>query len=75
LDEERGEQVAKLLFLDIPEVKIKVRHQCLSIISQVHDILYDRGTKLTTSVSHGRKASVKGEPNDTFPGTRYRNRK
>ena len=68
-----GEQVAKLLFIGVAEVKIKVGNQCLPGVAQSHDILYDRGTESVMSVSEGRN-EWKGEPEDTFPRTGYRNR-
>ncbi len=35
----------KFLFIDVPEVEIKVGHRGLPSIAQGHDILYDRGTE------------------------------
>jgi hypothetical protein len=67
LDEERGKQVAEFLFINIPEVKIKVGHRCLLSVAQGDDILYDRGTELKMSVSQKRNEQKKGEPGDTFP--------
>jgi hypothetical protein len=69
LDEERRKQVVKSLFIDIPEVKIKVGHRCLLDVAQGYDILYDRGTAdgLLMSASQRRDESKEDEPHDTFP--------
>ena len=65
----------KFLFIDVPEVKIKVGHCCLSGIAQGYNILYDRGTKLLMSFTMANELK-EGEPDDTFPRTRYeRNRR
>ena len=42
LDKERGKQVGKFLFIDVPEVEIEIRHRGLPIVAQGYDILYDR---------------------------------
>jgi hypothetical protein len=39
-------QAAKVLFIDVPEVKIKIGHQGRSSIVQSLDIFYDRGASL-----------------------------
>ena len=54
MDEERGKQVAKLLFINVPEVKIEIGHGCPPSVAQGHDILYDRGAGSIMSVSQGR---------------------
>jgi hypothetical protein len=41
LDEERGKQVAKILFFNVPEVEVKIRHRRLPSAAQSHDIFYD----------------------------------
>ena len=41
LTEERRKQVVKTLFIDVPEIKIKVGHRGLPSIAQGYDILYD----------------------------------
>ncbi len=53
LDEKRRKQVAKFLFIDVPEVKIKIGHQGPPSVARGDDILYDRGTRLAMSVSQG----------------------
>ena len=45
LDEEGGKQVMDSLFIDVPEVEIKVGHRSRSSIAQGHDVLYDRRTE------------------------------
>jgi len=45
LDEERRKQVVKTLFIDVPEVEIKVGHRGPPSTAQGHDVLYDRRTK------------------------------
>jgi hypothetical protein len=45
LNEKRGKQVVKSLFVDVPEVEIKVSHRGGPGIAQGHDVLYDRGTE------------------------------
>jgi hypothetical protein len=50
LYEERWKQVAKVLFIGVPEVEIKIGHQGRSSIVQSLDILYDRGARLIMSV-------------------------
>jgi len=45
LDDERGKQIVKFLFVDVPEVEIKIGHRGRPSIVQGHDILYDRGTE------------------------------
>ncbi len=45
LDEEGGKQVAKSLFIDVPEVEIEVGHRGRPSIAQGHDVLYDRRTE------------------------------
>jgi hypothetical protein len=54
------------LFIDVPEVKIKISHRCLPGVAQGHDILYNRGTKLMTSVSQRPKMLRNGKPENTF---------
>jgi hypothetical protein len=51
LGKEGGKQVGKLLFIDIPEVKIKIGHRCHPSVAQGYDIFYDRRTKFIMSVS------------------------
>jgi hypothetical protein len=46
LDEERKKQVAKVLFIDVPEVKIEISHFCPPGVAQAYDVLYDRGAEL-----------------------------
>ena len=41
LDEKGGKQVVKSLFIDIPEVEIKVGHRGRPSIARGHDVLYD----------------------------------
>jgi hypothetical protein len=74
LDKERGKQVAEFLFINVPEVEIKIGYQRLASIEQ-GDIFYDRGTELMMSVSQTRNESKNGEPDHSFPSARYRNRK
>jgi hypothetical protein len=50
LDEERGKQIRKFLFIDVPEVEIEIGHRGTPIVAQGCDILYDRGTKLIKSI-------------------------
>jgi hypothetical protein len=72
LDEERGEQIVELLFIDVAEVKIKIGDRCLSSAAQFNDILYDRRTESMMSVSQ-RRNKPKDEPDDAFPRARYKN--
>jgi hypothetical protein len=51
LDEEGGKQVGKSLFIDVPEVEIKIGHRCLPSVAQGYDIFYDRRTEFMMSVS------------------------
>jgi hypothetical protein len=51
LDEQRGKQVAKLLFIDIPEVEIEISHRGPPGVTLGFDILNDRGTESMVSVS------------------------
>jgi len=44
LYEERGKQVMKFLFIDVPEVEIKEAHRGPPSIAQGYDVLYDGGT-------------------------------
>jgi hypothetical protein len=41
LDEEGWGQVLKSLFIDVPEIKVKIGHQDLPSIAQARDVLYD----------------------------------
>jgi len=66
LYEKRWKQVAKVLFIDVPEVKIKIGHQGPPSIARGNDILYDRGTRLAMSGSQGRKESKKDKPENTL---------
>ena len=66
LDEEGGKDVAKVLFVNVPEVEIEIRHRGPPSIAQRHDILNNRGTETVVSTSQGRKESKKCEPNNTF---------
>ncbi len=45
LDEQRGKQVMKHLFIDVPEVEIEVDHRGPPSVAQGYDILYDGGTE------------------------------
>jgi hypothetical protein len=66
LDEKRGKKVAKVLLINVPEIKIKVGQRGLSIVAQGHNILYNGGTEVIMLFSQGWKESKKGEPNNTF---------
>ena len=41
LDEERGKNVRKLLFIDVPEIEIKIGQRGTPSIAQGHDVLYN----------------------------------
>jgi hypothetical protein len=41
LDEERGKKVAKLLLINVPEIKIEIGHRGPPSIAQCRDILYN----------------------------------
>jgi len=41
LDEQRGKQVVKFLFIDVPEIKIEIGDRGLPSIAQGYDILYN----------------------------------
>jgi hypothetical protein len=45
LDEERRKQIVKFLFVNVPEVKIKIGCRGPPCTAQGHDILYNRGTE------------------------------
>jgi len=66
LDEKRRKQVVKLLFFDVPEIKIEIGHRGPPGITQGYDIFYDRGAELKTSVCKGRKELKEEKPDDTF---------
>jgi hypothetical protein len=57
----------KFLFINVPEVKIKIGHRGPPSVAQGRNFLYDRGTDLIMSVSQRWNESKKGEPDDTFP--------
>ena len=41
LDKKRGEDVAKFLLINVPEVEIEIGHRGRPSIMQSHDILYN----------------------------------
>jgi hypothetical protein len=57
----------KFLFIDVPEVKIKVGQRGLPSIAQDHDIFYDRGTEMAVSVGQERKRRRNTNQNTLFP--------
>ena len=67
LNKERWEKVAALLFIEVPEVKIKVGQQGLVGIAQRYDVLYDRRT-VNNGVSWTNVGKLmKDTPEDTLP--------
>jgi hypothetical protein len=72
LDKEGEKQVLKFLFINVPEVEVKIGHRRLASFAQGHDIIYNRGTDLIISVSQMGNETENGEPDHTFPGARYR---
>jgi hypothetical protein len=68
LDEKGWKYVLKSLFIDIPEIKIKVGERSPPIIAQGYDIFYDRGTESNVLVEQWkRETTKKDKPEDTFP--------
>jgi hypothetical protein len=61
LGKERGKQVVEFLFIDVPEVKIKIGHRRLPGVAQGYDVFYDRRTELILVLQQLKK-SRNGKP-------------